>query len=91
MAENLTLDGMEHPDKIPELSKALCELRTARSVRMDALRDEVAAQDVVLELMHKHGIESYDDNDIEPAIHAKISKGKEKVKVKLPNGDSDED
>jgi len=87
-----TLPGMEDQFvRIPEVSDALEKLKEIRKMRMDFTKQETAAQDLALQLMHAHGIESYKDDSFDPPLTGKIVKGKEKCKVTMKDDDDGED
>lgn len=82
------LPGTE-PLCVPEIDKAADEYRAARDMRMDALKEEIALQDVLLGKMHEHKLNVYEYDG-----YVVVVAPKEKVSVKRKpgaNGEADDE
>ena len=85
MAKQESLEGMELPDAIPEITAAAEAYVEIRDARLLALREETVKKEELLDLMHKHELLTYRDGDMVVTIEPK-----EKIKVKVGDGEEEE-
>ena len=87
------IEGTE-PPKIPEIEKAAETYRQIRDRRMDLTKEEAKANELLLELMKKHGVAAtgyrYDGSEVT------VKKEKEKARVRRikaegEGGDNDDE
>ena len=76
---------------IPELTEAAEKYADARDDRMAHGRVEKERKTALIALMHKHELETYQDNDRDPPVSVELVKGDEKVKVKIKDEDAEDE
>jgi hypothetical protein len=81
MEQTAALPGMEQIT-IEEVSDKAIQYIAARDSRIDLLRKEIVLRDELIELMHKHEISSYRDENLVITLDTK-----EKIKVKIEDDD----
>lgn len=82
------LEGMEQ-ERIPDVTDAALVYADIRDRRMDLTKKETEARGKLLEAMHAHKLDSYEDD--ESCVSVEVVKSAEKVKVRLGADQDDED
>lgn len=78
--KQLRIPGTER-NAIPELDAAAEVYVKERDKRMSMTEKEVAAKDVLIGMMKKHGLSIYKDEDADPPLIITLTAGKDVVKV----------
>ena len=87
--KNGSLPGIENGKIIKEVSEAAEAYENARDKRMKLTEKEVEAQDYLAEVMKKHKLKAYRDDDYEPPLICFIQESKDKVKVRRGKTDAE--
>lgn len=84
------IPGTENSE-IAEVNAAAEAYVDARDARMKKTEKEVEAKEALIEVMKKHGLSVYKDDDATPPLIVTLSPGKDKVKVTRAEDEADDD
>lgn len=84
------IPGTEVPT-ITEVNVAAEAYVEARDARMAKTPAEVSAKETLIEVMKKHSLTTYRDDDATPPLIVTLKPGKDKVRVEPAESDEDED
>ncbi len=88
--KNGRLPGIENGKIIKEVSNAAEAYEEARDERMKMLEKEIEAKDHLAEVMKKHKLKVYKDDDFEPPLICFFEHiGKDNVKVKREKAEAE--